>query len=123
MRFSFRPTRTIAILMALSMGSAALAHHGWSWTSGENIEVTGTITKTDLGNPHGEIVVKADDAEWTVEVGQPWRNARSGLEDGDLAEGVVVTIDGEPASDGRKLMKAERLTIDGRLYDLYPGRS
>jgi Family of unknown function (DUF6152) len=108
---------------ALLLPAVALAHHGWSWTTGENIELTGTITEARLGNPHGELTMDVDGTLWTVEVGQPWRNSRAGLEDGDLAEGVVLTVSGEPSADpDEKLLKVERLWIDRTLYELYPDR-
>ncbi len=113
-----------ALVPALMVSSAALAHHGWSWTTGGNIELTGIIQSARLGNPHGVLKVDADGEIWTVEVGQPWRNSRAGLSDGDFAEGTEITIEGEPAADmDEKLMKAERITIAGTLYELYPGRS
>ena len=103
--------------------AVVLAHHGWAWTTGENIELTGTITEVRLGNPHGELDLDIDGTLWTVEVGQPWRNSRAGLEDGDLAEGVVLKVSGEPSADpDEKLLKVERLWIDGALYELYPDR-
>ena len=52
----------------------ALAHHGRSWTTGGNIDLTGIIRTVRLGNPHGVLEVDVEDEEWTVEVGQPWRN-------------------------------------------------
>jgi len=113
----------VALGAALLLPAVALAHHGWGWTTGENIELTGTITATSLGNPHGELTMDVDGTLWTVEVGQPWRNSRAGLEDGDLAEGVVLTVSGEPSADpDEKLLKVERLWIDGVEYELYPGR-
>ena len=103
--------------------AVALAHHGWSWTTGENIELSGTITEARLGNPHGELTLDVGGTLWTVEVGQPWRNSRAGLEDGDLAEGVELTVSGEPSADpDEKLLKVERLWIDGVEYELYPDR-
>jgi len=112
-----------ALGAALLLPAVALAHHGWSWTTGENIELTGTITTTSLGNPHGELTMDVDGTLWTVEVGQPWRNSRAGLEDGDLAEGVVLTVSGEPSADpDEKLLKVERLWINEVEYELYPDR-
>ena len=112
-----------ALGAALLLPVAAFAHHGWSWTTGENIELTGTITETSLGNPHGELTMDVDGTSWTVEVGQPWRNSRAGLKDGDLAPGVVLTVSGEPSADpDEKLLKVERLWIDGAEFELYPGR-
>jgi len=108
-----------ALLSALLLAMApAVAHHGW--TGGETIELTGTITAVRLGNPHGELILDVDGDTWTVEVGQPWRNARAGLEEGDLAEGVEIRVSGEHSGD--RLMKAEQLWIGDGHYVLYPGR-
>lgn len=115
---------SLVLVCATIAGTAqTLAHHGWSWTSGGNIDLTGTIRTVSLGNPHGVLKVAVNDEEWTVEVGQPWRNERAGLKDGDLAPGVEIRIIGEPSADtSQKLLKAERLYIDGREYPLYPNR-
>ena len=100
-----------------------LAHHGWSWTTGGNIDLTGIIRSARLGNPHGILTIDVEDEEWTAEVGQPWRNRRAGLEDGDLAEGVEIRVIGEPAADiSDKRIKVERLYLHEREYILYPDR-
>jgi hypothetical protein len=123
-----RPSSTLvpALLLALSAMLApvlALAHHGWSWTTGENVEVSGVIQEADLGMPHGVLTLDVEGEAWTVEVGQPWRNERAGLGDGDLAPGVEVRIEGEPAADiSERRVKAERLWIGDRVYELYPDR-
>jgi Family of unknown function (DUF6152) len=112
-----------ALVAAVLLPAAALAHHGWSWTTGENIELTGVVKEVRLGNPHGELTLDVDGTAWTVEVGQPWRNSRAGLEDGDLAPGVELTVSGEPSADPEeKLLKVERLWIDGTEHELYPER-
>ena len=112
-----------ALGAALLLPSVVAAHHGWAWTTGENIELTGTITEVSLGNPHGELTLDVEGTLWTVEVGQPWRNSRAGIEEGDLAEGVVLRVSGEPSADpDEKLLKVERLWIDGVEYELYPDR-
>jgi hypothetical protein len=101
----------------------AQAHHGWSWTTGGNVDLTGTITSVRLGNPHGVLEVDVDGETWTVEVGQPWRNERAGLEDGDLAEGVELRVIGEPSTDeAERRVKAERLYLGDQEYILYPER-
>ena len=69
-------------IMVLALGLTAptvapLAHHGWAWTTGGNIDLTGIIKTVRLGNPHGILKVDVEDEEWTVEVGQPWRNERA----------------------------------------------
>jgi hypothetical protein len=112
----------------LALGTAfssdvALAHHGWSWTTGENIELTGVIKKVRLGNPHGILEVAVGGEMWVIEVGQPWRNERAGLRDGDLSEGVEIRVIGEPAADkSARRLKVERLFLGDREYILYPDR-
>lgn len=112
-----------AALLTFMAGPAALAHHGWRWAEDGNFELTGIIKAAQLGNPHGILTVDADGEIWTVEVGQPWRNERAGLTDEMLSVGREVTISGARSSDpAEKKVKAERVIIDGELYDLYPGR-
>lgn len=123
MRTPFAATFTALCLSAL-IALPALAHHGWSWTTGGNIKLEGIIKTARLGNPHGVLTVDADGEIWTVEVGQPWRNSRAGLKDGDLAPGVEITVEGEPSANIEdKRVKAERIVIAGTTYDLYPNRS
>jgi hypothetical protein len=115
---------TAAIVLGFMFSSGAtLGHHGWSWTTGKNIELTGVIKKVRLGNPHGILEVEVGGELWTIEVGQPWRNERAGLKDGDLSEGVQIRLIGEPAADkSDKRLKVERLFLGEREYILYPER-
>jgi hypothetical protein len=113
--------------MALVVGAVvvqgALAHHGWGWATGEEFEITGTITEVRLGNPHGEVALDVAGESWIIEVGQPWRNERAGLTADLLTAGRSVTVHGHrSAREGERLVKAERLVIDGKSYDLYPNR-
>lgn len=63
--------RATALAAMLLIPALAGAHHGWSWTTGGNIQLTGIIVETNLGYPHGTLVIDADGERWTVEVGQP----------------------------------------------------
>ncbi len=47
-----------------------------------------------LGNPHGLVTVDVDGERWVVDVGQPWRNARAGLDEAELAPGTELTASG-----------------------------
>jgi hypothetical protein len=113
---------TLVLGLAVPAGTA-FAHHGWAWTTGGNVELTGVIEQVRLGNPHGLLEVDVEGERWTVEVGQPWRNERSGLNEGDLAPGVEIRAIGEPSADpADKRLKAERLFLGGQEYQLYPER-
>ena len=113
-----------AVLAAFLAASAAQAHHGWAWATDEEFEITGVIQSVRLGNPHGEVTIDVDGEEWVVEVGQPWRNDRVGLSKEMLSQGREITVHGHrSAKEGERLVKAERVVIDGEDYDLYPGRT
>jgi hypothetical protein len=116
-----RLVTTAALAGGLAAG-AALAHHGWSWTTGKNIELAGVIKTSKLGNPHGVLTLDVKGVVWTVEVGQPWRNKRAGLKDSDLAVGKEIGLSGEPAANAKQVIKAERIFIKGKTYNLYPDR-
>ena len=120
--------KRLLLITVLALGLTAptvgaLAHHGWSWTTGGNIDLTGIIKSVRLGNPHGILKIDVEGETWTAEVGQPWRNERAGLKEGDLAEGVEIRVIGEPAADmSERLVKVERLFLGKREYLLYPER-
>ena len=114
------PFAALAVISMLLLSSHVVAHHGWSWTTGANIELTGVITDVRLGNPHGRLKVDVNGKTWTIEVGQPWRNERAGLKEGDLAKGVEIRVIGEPSEDiSEKRLKAVRLFLGDREYILY----
>jgi len=113
---------TIAFALILGSGQA-VGHHGWGWATDQEFEITGTVVAKRLGNPHGEVTLDVDGKEWLIEVGQPWRNQRAGLTAELLAEGRTITVHGHrSAKAGERLVKAERIVIDGKDYNLYPGR-
>ena len=115
--------RTFVGAAILLLASPAIAHHGWRWTDSGDFELTGVITAARLGNPHGVLTIDAEGEVWQAEVGQPYRNAAAGLRDDMLAIGTEVTLLGKRAADpDQRLMKAERVTIAGQNYDLYPDR-
>ena len=56
-------TRAALVGAALIAGGAgaALAHHGWDWTSDEDFVLEGKIEEIYLGNPHAALKVMAED--------------------------------------------------------------
>lgn len=113
----------LILALALILPDIAGAHHGWAWATDEEFEITGRITEVQLGNPHGEVTLEVDGEHWVVEVGQPWRNERAGLTVELLREGQVMTAHGHrSARPGERLVKAERVVIEGKSYNLYPDR-
>lgn len=123
--FLLNATFGLAAVAAGGLASRPLhAHHGWGWATDEEFELTGQITGVKLGNPHGELSLDVDGEAWIVEIGQPWRNERAGLTEEIMSVGTTVTAHGHrSASPSERLMKAERLVIAGRDYNLYPDRT
>lgn len=116
----FRP---LALAISLLSALPAIAHHGWRWTDGGEFELSGTVREAELGNPHGVLTVEADGEIWTVEVGQPWRNARAGLTDEMMAPGTDLVILGERSADQEeRVVKAEAVIVGSRQHILYPER-
>ena len=113
----------VALVLAAWLPPDLAAHHGWGWALDKEFEITGKISAVSLGNPHGEVTLTVDSETWVVEVGQPWRNKRAGLTEELLRVGRVITVHGHrSAREGERLVKAERLVIDGKDYNLYPDR-
>jgi hypothetical protein len=118
-----RRVLVLAVFALLLTPVTLWAHHGWEWASDEEFEVTGTVIEASLGNPHGDVVIEVDGEEWTIQVGQPWRNDRAGLERSMLTKGTEIKVHGHrSAQQSQLLVKAEEVSIDGTTYDLYPNR-
>jgi hypothetical protein len=114
---------SLVLVIGLSLAQVSMAHHGWGWASGQEFELTGKITEVRLGNPHGDVTLDVAGEKWVVEVGQPWRNERAGLTSDLLSPGQVMTVHGHRSSKAsERLMKAERVVIDGKSHNLYPDR-
>jgi hypothetical protein len=111
-----------AMLLAFVAGAQIVqAHHGWRWTKDGKFEITGIVAEAKLGNPHGVLKLNVEGAVWTIEVGQPWRNRRAGLKDEMMAKGAEITIIGRrSAKESERVVKALRVRIKGKNYDLYP---
>jgi Family of unknown function (DUF6152) len=113
----------LSLLIGVLLTQAAWSHHGWGWATEEQFQLTGEITAVRLGNPHGELTLDVQGDKWIVEVGQPWRNEKAGLTQKLLGKGQVITAHGHrSAKKGQRLMKAERMVINGKSYNLYPDR-
>lgn len=109
--------------MALS-ATQTFAHHGWAWAEEEQSELQGTISEISMAPPHPALRVKAQDGrEWQVDLGNPSQTQRSGFT-GDTAEvGDDITVLGNRTKEPNKAhMKAVRVTVDGKQYDMYPER-
>jgi hypothetical protein len=102
------------------------AHHGWGGYLDEEFEISGTVeVPVSLAGPHATMTIKGTDGhQWLLTLAPPPRTSAAGLKDGMLAAGSKVTAHGHRHRDSNRYeVKTERLTVDGKTYNVYPDRS
>lgn len=111
------------MLAAASIGQA-LAHHGWEWAEDKQGELKGTIQSISMAPPHPTLQVKAADGTlWQVDLGNPGQTERSGFTATSAKAGDAIVVLGNRHKDPAKLqIKAVRITVAGKAYDMYPER-
>ncbi|WP_236020528.1 DUF6152 family protein [Sabulicella rubraurantiaca] len=107
-----------------AIATSATAHHGWNWAEGEQMELTGTIRQVTIAPPHPTLQVETpNDGVWTVELGNPSLTRRSGFVEGVANPGDrVVALGNRSRNRGERRMKAVRITVGDRRFDIYPER-
>ena len=118
------PRRLAAVaLLAMVPLAPAIGHHGWGWATSEEFQLPGVARQVRNANPHGSMVLATRQGNWAIEIGQPWRMERAGLTAAILKPGTRLIVHGHrSAKPGERLMKAERIVIGGKSYNLYPER-
>jgi hypothetical protein len=115
-----------AAIVTISLSAPpALAHHGWAGNSGEEFELTGVVdTGVSLAGPHATMKLKAADGKvWDLTLAPPAATTRAGLKEGIIPVGASVTIHGHRNLDPKRLeVKTERVTWNGRTFNVYPDR-
>jgi hypothetical protein len=123
--YSRRSLGTCVGILALSLSAApAFAHHGWGGNSEQEFELTGTVaTGVSLSGPHATMKVLSDGKLWDITLAPPARTAQAGLKEGIIPVGATVMIHGHRNLDPKRLeIKTERVTWNGRLFNVYPER-
>jgi hypothetical protein len=102
----------------------AAAHHGWSGQGTEEFELTGTLeSPVSLAGPHATMKVRAEGQVWDITLAPGARTERAGLKEGVIPVGAQVTIHGHRNRDPKRFeVKTERVTWNGRTFDVYPDR-
>ena len=112
--------RSLVLLAgALALAAPAAAHHGWgSYDAAKPVTVTGPITTSKYENPHATITVKGADKTWTVTLAPTSRMMTRGALAQLVAVGKTVSAYGYPSTVEKDEMRAERITIDGKTYEM-----
>lgn len=117
-------TTLLLACAALLLTQQAFAHHGWAWAEEAQSKLDGKVESVSMSAPHPTVqVVDAEGETWQVDLGNPSQTERSGFTKDSAKEGDAITVLGNRNRDhARNHMKAVRITIAGRNFDLYPER-
>lgn len=117
-------TLAVSAVIAVSAATAVFAHHGWSWAEQQQSELRGTIRTVTIAPPHPSLEVETtSDGLWKIELGNPRQTQRAGFVEGSAKPGDEVVILGNRSLDqSEKRMKAVRITVNGKVFDIYPER-
>lgn len=104
--------------------TGAAAHHGWAWAEGEQTELRGTVREVYIGQPHPTLRVQsAEGSVWIVELANPRQTANAGFTETSARPGdQVIAIGNRSRNQAELRMKAVRLRVGERSYDIYPER-
>jgi hypothetical protein len=115
-----------AVALILTCSPMAIsAHHGWAGNLDAEFELTATVTSpVSTAGPHASMKVKdAQGNVWDITLAPPARTEAAGLKNGMLPVGSQVTLHGHRNRDSKRFeMKTERVTSNGKVYNVYPDR-
>lgn len=113
----------LAFALSILAAAPAAAHHGWAWTEDEPFELAGAIEEIYIGNPHVTLKVRAKDGLWHVDLAPLGPTTRAGFDESAAQVGDEVTCIGFRSRDHAEMtMKAARVLVKGKTYDVYPNR-
>lgn len=125
MRSSLASLAGALAVMALGLSPAPVAaHHGWGGNSTEEFELTGTVEKpVSLSGPHATMQIRSEGKVWDLTLAPPARTEKAGLTEKVIPVGATVTIHGHRNSDPKRFeVKTERVTYNGKTFNVYPDR-
>ena len=113
-------TRTVIFFSAFALlTNAAFAHHGWgSYDANKPVTVTGPILTSKFENPHATITVRGSDKVWTVTLAPISRMSSRGATERVFAVGQNVSAYGYPSTVEKDEMRAERIAVGGKTYEM-----
>ena len=121
--------RSVGVFALVSILTVFLApvsaHHGWGGYHDQEFEISGTLeTAVSTAGPHATAKLRAADGKvWDVVLAPGGRTQAAGLKEGIIPLGAKVTAHGHRHRDPNKLeIKTERLSWNGKVFNVYPDR-
>ena len=110
---------TLLLALLLMPVTAAFAHHGWSsYDNSKPLRLSGTVTEISYAYPHATITLEVAGKKWLAVLAPPSRLSSRGIGNGDITVGSLATVEGFPAREDVEQMRAERITLEGKVYEL-----
>ena len=107
------------VLLPLLFSAFAWAHHGWSsYDADKTVKVEVPLAEVRYRNPHAEVEVDHQGKRWQVILAPMSRMESRGLAKDALSVGKTIMIEGYPRKDGTAEIRAERITVDGKVVEL-----
>jgi hypothetical protein len=117
---------TAAAIVGLSLSAWPVsAHHGWAGNQDDEFELTGTVESgVSLAGPHATMKIKDDKGQvWDITLAPSARTSQAGLKEGVLPVGAKVMVHGHRNRDLKRFeVKTERVTWNGKTFNVYPDR-
>jgi hypothetical protein len=109
----------IACTSGILVSGVAIAHHGWgSYDASRTMIVDSTVGRLTWQNPHVQIDVNHAGATWELVLAPPFRMSARGLDAEMIKTGTRVRAEGYPSTRHAHEMRAERITVGGKTYEL-----
>ena len=114
----------VALVVLVFSAVPVSAHHGWGGNVDQESDLTGIVEQgVSLSGPHATMKLRVDNKVWDITLAPPPATQRAGLKEGIIPVGATVTVHGNRNRDQNRLeMKCERVTWNGRLFNVYPDR-
>jgi hypothetical protein len=107
------------LALAVVEATPAFAHHGWSsYDNSRPLALTGTVTELSYSYPHATIRLDVAGKSWLAVLAPPSRLSARGIGSSDIKVGAQASVEGYPSRDDPAEMRAERITLDGKVYEL-----
>jgi hypothetical protein len=114
-----RVVSVFLVVMFLTLGAAAYAHHSFNsfWYMDKTVEITGVVKSVKLVNPHANMVVEVTEANgekalWSITSrGSVSALRLAGWKEDTVTIGMKVKVEGNPSrKEGAKGLAAGKIT-------------
>ena len=112
--------KSICVLMSLLIFVGFTPyHHGWAnYDQEKTLDYKGVIQESAYENPHASAKVKHKNKVWLVILAPVSRMEARGVTADMVKKGATIQVVGYPHKENKNEMRAERIFVDGKKYEL-----